>query len=220
MKSSFSVENDSPRVVEISYGINCVSNISAATSTYEIDVNLYFHWIEPLAIGRNKKKTLDLEAEGLFDPDIRISNEHELEILNQSVKLVNSQTGEIKCSLHCRGSLFITSMSLELFPFDYQNLNIVLKPKKIPSSQLILSARGPEHCAFNRSVVHEWHVLGHFMRSYFTDPQASSARKEYSVVFITVLGRRQPGWFINNVFLISSLLLFYTWTLHLLDLVR
>ena len=49
------------------------------------------------------------------------------------------------------------------------------------------------------------------MKAFETDPDASSTRKAYSTMYITVLVQRQSGWFVSNVFLLIGLLLLYDW---------
>jgi hypothetical protein len=49
------------------------------------------------------------------------------------------------------------------------------------------------------------------MKDFETDKEASSTRKAYSTMYITVLVQRQSGWFISNVFVLIGLLLLYDW---------
>jgi len=213
------MKSSEPTIVEVGYKVNCVSNVSAVDSTYDIDINVHLHWFEPKAIGMQNRSVLDLQKLKFFDPEIVVSNQHVLTELMHSSRLVDSTTGEIKTSLQYRGSVFITNMNLTLFPFDYQNLNFILRPRRLDSEKLVLKVRPKKECTFNRSIVHDWDVMGHFTRRYFTDPRISSGRKEYSTLFITVLGRRHPGWYINNVFIISACLVFYSWSTYLVDTV-
>lgn len=98
-----------PKIVDVSYKINCVSHISAVTSTYYVDVKLFLHWTDKNFIGRKKNDTVDIRTEGSWNPDIIITNEHQLVsvIEHKEVKVTNSNTGEIKSSVQFRGTLFI-----------------------------------------------------------------------------------------------------------------
>jgi hypothetical protein len=62
-------------------------------------------------------------------------------------------------------------------------------------------------------------MVGHFMKNFETDPAASSARKTYSTMHVTVLMKRQHGWFLQNVILLIGLLLCYDWFTFLLPAV-
>jgi hypothetical protein len=101
---------ESPRIVDVSYKINCVSHIEEVTSTYYIDMKLFYHWTDKNFIGKPKGEVVDLK-EGSWNPEITVTNEHKLErVLDRDqneVKVTNSKTGEIKYSVHFRGTLFI-----------------------------------------------------------------------------------------------------------------
>ena len=98
-----------PENVDISYKINCISHIDALTSTYYIDVKLFMHWKDKNFIGRKKNESVNIETEGSWNPDIIITNEHELVNVaeHREIKVTNSATGEIKSSIQYRGTLFI-----------------------------------------------------------------------------------------------------------------
>ena len=62
--------------------------------------------------------------------------------------------------------------------------------------------------------------MGHFMKAFETDREASSTKKAYSTMYITVLVQRQSYWFVSNVFLLIGLLLAYDWFTFLISPVR
>lgn len=103
------MEDDGPKVVEVSYKINCLSHIDSVTSTYYCDVKLFYHWKDPNFIGRKKNELVDIKTEGSWNPDIIVTNEHELSIIedHREIKVNDPQTGEIKSSIQYRGTLFI-----------------------------------------------------------------------------------------------------------------
>ena len=49
------------------------------------------------------------------------------------------------------------------------------------------------------------------MKSFETDPAASSTAKVYSTVFVTILIRRKSGWFVTNVFIPTAAFLLISW---------
>lgn len=103
-------------------------------------------------------------------------------------------------------------MELNLFPFDCQNLQVILKPYKLPLEEAELTPLKDDPCSMDNKVTQEWNVLGFCMTSSLTDPSASSTNKVYSTLSPTVLVIRKSGWFINNVFIVSMLLLFVAWS--------
>lgn len=80
----------------------------------------------------------------------------------------------------------------------------------MPRDELILVSK-LEECAVDRHIMHEWHVLGHCVKPFFTDPATSSTNKSYSTLFVTVLARRKYQWHINNVFIPTAAFLFISW---------
>lgn len=100
---------DGPRAVDVSYKINCISHIDSVTSTYYVDVKLFFHWTDPKFIGRKKNESIDLKAEGAWNPDVIVTNEHQLTSIDahRDIKVNNSVIGELKSSVQYRGTLFI-----------------------------------------------------------------------------------------------------------------
>eukprot|EP01032_Pedospumella_encystans_P024128 gene24128-27298_t len=148
-----------PRFVDVSYKINCISHIDSVTSTYYIDVKLFFHWIDPKFIGRKKNESVDIKTEGAWNPDIVVTNEHQLTSVDQhrDIKVNNSATGELKSSNQYRGTLFINNMDLATFPVDCQNLQICLKPYKLETEKLILRPRR-EESAIEQQDSHEWNT--------------------------------------------------------------
>lgn len=108
-KREVTMEEEPLKYVDVSYKINCISHIDAVTSTYYVDVKLFFHWVDPNFIGRKKNETVDIKTEGSWNPDIIVTNEHELTSVeaHREVKVNNPATGEIKSSIQYRGTLFI-----------------------------------------------------------------------------------------------------------------
>lgn len=116
-----------PKIVQLSYKINCISDVSAVMCTFEIDLKVFAYWCDPLLVGRKKGELLDYDAEKeLFEPDIIVTNERELTLVEKdnNTKIIDSKTGEVKRSIHYRGTVFMGSMDLKLFPFDCQNLQV------------------------------------------------------------------------------------------------
>lgn len=207
-----------PVKVYVSYKVNCVSDISAILSTFEVDIKIFYYWVDAKLIGKKKNSDVDFsEDKTLFNPDVVITNEHNLEERSRTVKVNNPKTGEVKCSLQYNGTVFMTSMDLKFFPFDCQNLQVCIKPYKLPIEECILVARPAADCALDHHVAHEWELLGHCMKIYETDPMTSSVGKVYSTLYITVLCQRQPNWFVNNIFIPSCCFLGMSWLSYFMD---
>jgi len=127
-----------PIVLQVTYKINTVSQIESVASTYDIDIKVFYVWTDEMAIGLEGH--IDLQAEGLFDPEIEITNARNLEELSVDTKVIDADIGQIKVSTHYRGTLFIPHMNLGHFPFDCQNLQFCFKARKSKASKLLLQS--------------------------------------------------------------------------------
>ena len=201
------------KILELSYKINCVSDIDPVSCTFAIDIKCFMYWDDAKLIGRKNGSFINYDTEkGLFEPDIIVTNDHDLieVVKDQNTKIVDPEKGSVKRTMHYKGTVFLGSMDLKLFPFDCQNLQICFKPYKLPKDELILVSKLKE-CAVDRTIMHEWNVLGHCVKPFFTDPATSSTNKSYSTLFVTVLARRKFQWHINNVFIPTAAFLIISW---------
>lgn len=202
-----------PKVVELAYKINCVSDVSAVSCTFEVDIKIFLFWTDEKLIGRKKESFVDYETEkDLFEPNIIVTNEHQLTVVEKdcNTKINDSETGGVKRTQHFKGTVFLGSMELKMFPFDCQNLQICFKPYRLKRDECILRPKEDES-AVDRHIMHEWAVLGDCVKVFFTDPSTSSTRKSYSTLFITVLARRKYNWHVTNVFIPTAAFLFISW---------
>lgn len=151
-----------PKVVDLAYKINCVSDVSAVSCTFEIDIKIFLFWADEKLIGRKKGSPVDYEAEkDLFEPNIIVTNEHQLTIVEKdcNTKIDDPKTGGVKRTEHLKGTVFLGSMELKMFPFDCQNLQICFKPYRLAREECILRPKMDES-AVDRHIMHEWAVLG------------------------------------------------------------
>lgn len=152
-------ENERKQVF-MSYKINCVSDISEILCTFEVDLKVFFRWNDDALIGRKKGSSVNMDEKGLYDPDIVITNEHNISEVSSVSKITDSATGAVKCSKHYKGTAFVTSMDLRLFPFDCQNLQICFKPYKLAIEDVIMVPSDLEECVMESRMSHEWDILG------------------------------------------------------------
>ena len=117
-----------PIEVFVCYKINCISDIDVLKSTFLIDIKIFLTWTDEALIGF--KGDLSTETyktnKDLFDPQIIVTNGHDLKEIERNLKIIDKSSGEVKLTLHCIGTLYMTSMELHRFPFDCQNLQVFL----------------------------------------------------------------------------------------------
>lgn len=110
----------------------------------------------------------------------------------------DSKKGLVKLSEYYRGTLMIPNMSLDMFPFDFQNLRICIKPHKKTIDEVELHPL-KEECAIEHHARHEWNVLGSRTAMYATNPEHSTTAKVYSALHIIVLVERESDWHVRMI---------------------
>ena len=190
------------RQVKVSYKICSVSEIDSVSCTFSMDMKLVFTWDDPKLIGA-AKGNIDIEhIKGAFDPELEVVNEYELD-KKITTKLTDSTKGTVKQSTHIKGKLSMMDMHLEMFPFDAQNLQLILKSHRYPIEQLVL-VPDREQSTIDYHPQHEWRQLGHCMKEYTTNPDNSSTKKVYSSLHIIALVQREGDWFVNNILVVAG----------------
>ena len=220
--------------VFVSYKVSWLADISAISSTFKAQFKMFYRWTDHNLIGMPKDSKVDFKKlPGVLNPDIELLQSMDCELLSRSerraasylsfrqlltlfisfflfrssTRIVNSLTGEVKITNEYKGSIFITNMSLQMFPYDCQNLCISVRPHKLAVDKIQLIPAAASECAMERTVTHEWKVVGHCLRSVLTDPSSSSTGKSYSQINVLVLTARKSGWFETHIFLTSTMFL-------------
>lgn len=212
-KKSKDKKDDKPaKVVKIAYKINCISDINSVSCTFEISMKIFYIWEDKKLIGRKKGSSVEYEEDdGLFNPEIGITNDHNLEEISKVTKITDSDKGEIKQTITYKGTVFLLNLNLRSFPYDCQNLQICFKPYKMDCKKVLLEAKAPDECAMDVPIMHEWKILGHCIKTFFTDPLTSSTNKSYSTLFVVINVKRESSWFTLNLFLPTAALLMICW---------
>jgi hypothetical protein len=125
-KSKEKKKDEGPaKEVYVAYKINCLSDISEVSCSFEVDMKAFFSWCDEKLIGRKKGESVNYEEDGkLFDPNIVVTNAHNLTETSITNKLIDSKTGEVKRTVTYKGTVFLLGMNLNTFPFDCQNLQV------------------------------------------------------------------------------------------------
>lgn len=129
--------------VGVSMKIYGVSNVDTASMMYEIDLTVMIDWYDEQMKGVDEADLKDLNyAEKFFNPSVMIENakagydwlegRDEVPRFNRLKPILDEdgKTGWMKKTQRFRGELTIQEIKLETFPFDVQELPIVIKSKK------------------------------------------------------------------------------------------
>jgi hypothetical protein len=210
------IEKKKPKLVSISIKIYSISDINCVEATFQASFKLFMRWEDPKLVGQKEgylkqgAEEGEYEVPGIFNPDIQVTNEFELEETGRELRVLDSSTGRVKLSVAYKGKLFMMEMGLKFFPFDAQNLQIILKPHKLEEQKVVLRYSSDES-ASDFHPVHEWRFVGFCAKHYRTDPNTSTTNKIYSSLHIVICVQRESGWFINNIIIPTFVLTMVAW---------
>ena len=186
--------------VSVGYKVNGIRNVNSIDCTFTIDFKVFYYWRDDRVKGRPKGTVVDIHEPGLFQPELIISNEAELQLTHWEFQVKDGDVGLLKLSEYYRGTLLIPNMSLHYFPFDVQNLRICIKPHKRTIDEVELHPL-PDECAIEHHARHEWRVIGSCTSMYATNPEHSTTGKVYSSLHIIVLVERESDWHVRMIML-------------------
>ena len=207
---------DDPKVVWVSFKIYNVSNIDSKSCLFLINIKIFYHWIDEKLIGYKKgflkrdDDTGEYPVQGLFDPGIIVMNGFHLLEIERQFQVVISETGQVKLGIRYRGQARIINMDLKFFPFDAQNLHIVLRPERLDMA-VVKMRYLEEESTMDSHTNSEFNIFGFTARRYTTDREASTTHKIYSSIHIIILVQRESGWFVNNLMFSSFILAIVCW---------
>lgn len=194
----------SAKPIIVSYQILSVSEIESISCTFNCEIILTYKWVDPMMIGLPIGTAIDFEDpkfKKAFDPELEILNEFELEEAENNIK-VGNEKGLVIQTVHVKGKLAIKDMDLTMFPFDVQNLSVIIKSHRLQIQDLVLLPNR-EDSSEESHRQHEWKHLSHCMKEYSSDPNTSSSKKVYSVLHVIAMVQREGNWFVNNIMAIS-----------------
>jgi hypothetical protein len=108
--------------IRVGYKVSVIGQVDTVMSTFYCDFKLFAWWVDPSLANRDVKGApVDWGKKGVFDPQLTVINEHDIQPKNVGHKLTKSteQGGHVKWSAHFHGTLFVY-MDLRYFPFDFQ----------------------------------------------------------------------------------------------------
>ena len=79
--------------------------------TFTIDFKVFYYWTEPKVVGRPRGCVVDIHEEGLFQPELIIANEAELQLTHWEFQVKDPKTGLLKLSESLRPSGYLARLS-------------------------------------------------------------------------------------------------------------
>ena len=133
---------------------------------------------------------------GLLQPELVISNGHDLKCTAYEIKVVDRMAGAVKWSKHFRGWLSLaTGSSLLHFPFDYHDLRIEIVSRNLDARHCVLALWSGMHSTEFQEDSNEWQLVGH--RAELCAAKADGM--QHSVMHVCIMVRRHYEWYLYNV---------------------
>ena len=202
-------------VVSVGYKIQSLGQLDIVLGRFACTFKLFATWQDSLLKGISSdfaksrlfiQKMTDADTNflwqeyGLFDPELIVPNAVDMRTDYFEMKVTDAAKGKAKWSKHFSGLLDVSLSThlLQQFPFDYHDLEIVVRPHKADTKTVRLKLWSGCHTAELKDSG-EWAVVGHRARCELTDPSVSSTGKMYSVFYIVLMVERFSGWYFLNV---------------------
>eukprot|EP00823_Brevimastigomonas_motovehiculus_P000389 TRINITY_DN1047_c0_g1_i1.p1 TRINITY_DN1047_c0_g1~~TRINITY_DN1047_c0_g1_i1.p1 ORF type:complete len:348 (+),score=87.96 TRINITY_DN1047_c0_g1_i1:101-1144(+) len=193
--------------VSASVRVMSISQVSTVEQSFNADFLLVLTWIDRSLIGANPKDIdWDTTTTLSWNPKFSIKNALELERLEETGgrRLEDPSTGLVKETARFRGSLS-QYLELETFPFDTQELTIVLACNK-SSSELIFEMPPPDKIKLNKFIMPEWQFLATKWQVVLTDPSESTSKRSYSELHVKLQAMRKSESYLWNVGVVTFII--------------
>ena len=79
--------------------------------TFTIDFKVFYYWRDERVKGRRRGEVVDIHEPGLFQPELIISNEAELQLTHWEFQVKDPKTGLLKLSESLRPSGYLARLS-------------------------------------------------------------------------------------------------------------
>lgn len=212
---------ETPTIVDVGLTVIALNRISAPNDpfpSFDATLMLTARWRDPrLAFGAaeegdNRKVYTGSEAAEVFEddwwPDLTIENEDGTRSVD-SRTLVVRDDGTVTYEEIFDGR-FRTHFDLRAFPFDVQELPLVLESSTWNARLVQLRMMGDRVRSDVTAAGQDWSIEG--VRGSVAEVMEVRARRPFSALTVTISARRHPGFYLGKVMLPLLLIVAFTWT--------
>jgi len=223
--------------VRVGYKIEVLEQVDCMVGRFSCNFKMFATWTDPKLAGIEPEDAVSLgiremndthsnhvwEKEypdlGLFDPELIVSNAINLKCTYHEQKVTNRVKGTVKLTKYFSGWVgFQVAKSLMLFPFDFHDLTLTLRPHKHPTTIMTIEVWDGCHASDLQNQVGEWSIVGHRVKATTTDPAVSSTGKMYSILDVTIMVDRASQWYGFNVFFFLFAIVLMSFSIFLVPL--
>ncbi len=207
-----------PREIQVTMKILSVSSVSNVEQRFSADFIVVLRWIDPKLIGA---KNSDIDWTHAWNPRVSVKNALELNKLEDTVsrRLEDPTIGLVRDTARYRGSLS-EYLELEEFPFDHQDLTIVLSTTRSVNDVVFVSPTS-DRVRVSRFLLPEWEMKPPKWEVVTSDPSDSTSGRVYSELMVKLQARRLYASYIWNVGLVVGMIVslcFLTFCIDVTDI--
>jgi len=193
-----------------------VGDIDTVKQEFQCEFYMTVRWNEPELIGKTTDDIIDWEK--CWDPSIYIVDIVSYDIYEKTQKLVPSQLSneppDVVQYFHIKGT-FKEILEVNKFPFDYQDLTLVLTSNWEVSEVTLQKDpnRDDNIRTWNFTARQEWDLQQHVLtESTQNQPEEGSSPNIFPLYKVRLHVRRQFGFYLYNIALIMCLITALTFT--------
>ena len=204
-------DREDPVIVHVCVSIFKVGNIDTIRQEFQSELYMRLRWEEPNLKGKDMSCTTTITWDSLWKPRYRFINAIHVECheIKKEILPPESVDESPQFLFHCFiDGTFKTTFELRKFPFDYQDLTLILSSKY--NSDELKFVKDDEFrdniCEENFYAHQEWKLYSHVITDTPTSAEMeATSQYSYPRYNIRVSVIRQYKFYIYNVFLIMCL---------------
>lgn len=216
------VEEDIGRQVGLACQFIKVTDVDVSVSTFEVTLLLYLKWIAPelkaaveasVPDDKGEYQNLNVDWTTEFDPKVKFVNaiEHEMEYEKTWVHHISERGDPVVWKYQRYKGRFYHNMNLRKFPFDSQDLMVVIDTH-LTTSECVLVKRDDVPMSFSGKEFQlpEWEFMKPMSQSDVKQSPTPSAGVylRFSKFILNIPVRRRSGYYFYNVFGTALMLCF------------
>ena len=217
-----------PVVMQVNIFLNKIYDVDTLDETYTMDGYLVAQWqSDEVAVDASKRTYENAEVDALVASGFWLPA---LEFINVvgSPEIGNKRLVVLENGLVIFNSRFLATFTTEMdfrrFPFDQQNFVLQLEPFSYPLQQLSFGSVEVSAENLSSEQPSEWRLQGYanaeissVSYSHLIDTGTGAGSEQYSRITVSVVGERNPSYYLWTFFLPLSLIIAASWAIFWLD---
>ena len=206
-----------PIKVDIGFYLIDFARINGREETFDIQGYLTASWLDPqlaLPAGQHAGEERRFATDELWTPNLEFTNASEQVKIQNEAALVVDDDGRVHQRFRFVGS-FAWPMDLRRFPFDSQNLTVLVESFERHTSDLQFVVHEPHVGKMASAFVADWRI--HEVTAEVVDARYPTFGRTASRLVVTIPITRQATFYVWRVLMPMTLLVMTSWVVYLFE---